>query len=123
MVAGGYTSRGFLFTALGYAVPAISDYLKGLTANAAILAVSVLQLLIALGGVTVVIGGALILAHHIGTGRALVYLGGGTGLIGLLVSFGYTIYKLGGTGPVLAYAPYWVGLGMAVVARSLAKGA
>jgi hypothetical protein len=123
MVASGYNSSGFLFKALGYTIPVISDFLRGITANAVILAVSVLELLIALGGVTVIIGGAFILTDHISAGRVVVYLGGGTGLIGLLISLGYTFYKLGGLDPVLAYASYWLGLGMAVVARHLAKGA
>jgi hypothetical protein len=123
MVASGYTSRGFLFTALGYAEPQVSNYLTGITANATLLAIAIVELLIALGGIAVALGGLIILIHHTRTGRLLIYLGGGSGFLGLLVSFGYTIYKLGGLDPVLAFAPYWVGLAMAIVGRRLAKGA
>ena len=122
MVASGYTSRGFLYTALGYAVPQVSDFLSGVEANAVVLAIAVVELIIALGGVSVLIGGLAIVAGHTTTGRVLVYLGGGAGFLGLLVSFGYSAYKLGGLDPVLSYLPYWAGLTLAVVGRRLAKG-
>ncbi len=123
MLASGYTSRGFLYTALGYAEPRLSDFLGGAELSAAIIAVTALELIIALGGLTVLIGGLVVLTHHTTTGRILIYLGGGAGFLGLLVSFGYSAYKLGGLDPVLAYVPYWVGLAMAVSGRWLAKGA
>jgi hypothetical protein len=123
MLASGYTSRGFLYTALGYAVPQISNHFSGAFANAAVLAITVLEVIIALGGLTILLGGFIILTRHTTTGRTLIYLGGGAGFLGLLVSFGYTAYKLGGVNPVLAYLPYWVGLAMAVSGRWLAKGA
>jgi len=123
MLASGYTSRGFLYTALNLAEPHISDFLSGMAASVTILAVTVLELVIALGGVAVMIGGLIILTSHTTAGRTLVYLGGGAGFLGLVVSFGYTAYRLGGLSPVLAYLPYWVGLAMAVFGRRLAKGA
>ncbi len=122
MVVSGYSSRGLLFTALGYVEPKFSDYFSGLALNAVILVVTALEFLIALGGLTVLVGGLFILLHHVRTGRVLIYLGGGAGLLGLLISFGYTTYRLG-LDNVLLYAPYWIGLAMAVVARRLAKGA
>jgi len=123
MLASGYTSRGFLYTALNLAEPHISDLLSGMAANVAVLAVTVLELVIALGGIAVMVGGLVTLTDHTTTGRAIIYLGGGAGFLGLLVSFGYAAYKLGGLGPLLAYLPYWVGLAMAVSGRWLAKGA
>ena len=123
MVLSGYSSRGFLYTALGYAVPQISNLLSGMAAGAAVLAITVVELIIALGGVSVLVGGAAILIGHTTTGRVLIYLGGGAGFLGLLVSFGYSVYRLGGIDPVLSYLPYWAGLAMAVVGRRLAKGA
>ena len=123
MLASGYTSRGFLYTALNIAEPHISDFLGGLAANLAFLAVTILELVIALGGLTVIIGGLAILAGHRTTGRILIYLGGAAGFLGVLISFGYAAYRLGGIGPVLAYLPYWVGLAMAASGSWLAKGA
>jgi hypothetical protein len=122
MVASGYSSRGFLFLALGYAANQIPSYFSGLAADAVVLTVSVVELLIGLGGLTVLIGGIFILRHHVRTGRVLIFLGGGAGLLGLLISFGYTTFKLG-LDPAGSYAPYWLGLAMAVAGRSLAKGA
>jgi hypothetical protein len=123
MLASGYTSRGFLYTALNLAEPHISDLLSGMIANVAILAVTILELVIALGGIAVMVGGLAILTNHTTTGRTLIFLGGGAGFLGLLVSFGYAAYKLGGFTPLLAYLPYWVGLAFAVSGRRLAKGA
>ncbi len=123
MLASGYTSRGFLYTALGYAEPRLSDFMGGAELSAAIMAITALELIIALGGLTVLAGGLVVLTHHTTTGRILIYLGGGAGFLGLLVSFGYSAYKLGGLDPVLSYLPYWVGLAMAVSGRCLAKGA
>jgi hypothetical protein len=123
MLGSGYTSRGFLYTALGYAEPQVPNFLSGMVASAALLAITILELIVALGGLTVLIGGLIIIAHHTTTGRTLIYLGGGAGFLGLVIAFGYSVYKLGGLDPVLSYLPYWVGLAMAVVGRRLAKGA
>jgi hypothetical protein len=122
MLGSGYSSRGLLYTALGYAEPHVSSFIGGIAASATILTITVFELLIALGGVTVVIGGLVILSRHTTIGRTLIYLGGGAGLLGLVVSFGFSVYKLGGLSPVLSYLPYWVGLAMAVSARWIAKG-
>lgn len=122
MLASGYVSRGFLYTALGFAVPRISDILSGLEADAVVVAITIVEVMIALGGLTVLVGGLIILVRHTTIGRALVFLGGGAGFLGLLVSFGYSVYRLGGLDPVLAYLPYWVGVFMAILGRRLAKG-
>jgi hypothetical protein len=122
MLVSGYASRGFLYTALNLAEPHISNFLTGMAASAAVFAVTILELVVAFGGLMVVIGGLILLTHHTTTGRALIYLGGGAGFLGLLISFGYSAYKLGGIDPVLAYLPYWVGLALAVTGRRLAKG-
>ncbi len=122
MVVSGYSSRGLLFAALNiYVAPNLSDFLSGLALNAAALAVTILEILIGLGGITVIAGGILILMRHVRTGRILISLGGGAGFLGLLISFGYTTYKHG-LDDVLLYAPYWIGLVMAIVGRRVAKG-
>ena len=123
MLGSGYSSRGFLYQALNIAEPRVSDVLSGMAANAAVLAIVIVELIIALGGLSVIIGGLIILTHHTTIGRTLIYLGGGAGFLGLIISFGYSAYKLGGLDPVLAYLPYWVGLALAVTGRRLARGA
>ncbi|HEV2227046.1 MAG TPA: hypothetical protein VGR56_09630 [Nitrososphaerales archaeon] len=122
MLGSGYTSRSFLYLALGYTEPRVADFLRGMVADAAVLAIATVEFIIALGGVTVALGGIIILARHSTAGRILIFLGGGAGFLGLLISFGYSTYKLGGLGPALSYLPYWVGLALAVVGRRLAKG-
>ena len=122
MLGSGYSSRGFLFQAFGVSEHYILDF-GGAAANLIVLGITIVELIIALGGLTVLIGGLVILLHHTTTGRTLIYLGGGTGFLGLLISFGYSMYKLGGINPVLAFLPYWVGLFLAISGRRLAKGA
>jgi hypothetical protein len=121
MLISGYTSRGFLYTALGYSAQEIPTLLSGMAASVAVLAITILEILIALGGLTVLAGGLVVIARHTTAGRLLIYLGGGAGFLGLLVSFGYSAYRLG-FDPVLSYLPYWIGLALAVVGRRLAKG-
>jgi hypothetical protein len=122
MLGSGYSSRGLLFQAFGISEHYILDF-GGAAANLIVLGITIVELIIALGGLTVLIGGLIILAHHTTTGRVLIYLGGGTGFLGLLISLGYSIYKLGGINPILAFLPYWVGLALAISGRRLAKGA
>jgi hypothetical protein len=123
MAGSGYASRGILYTALGYAEPHLTDFLSGTALSAAVVAITALELVIALGGLTVIIGGIMIIVRHFTIGRTLVWLGGGAGFLGLLLGFGYAVYRLGGIDPVIPYLPYWVGLALAVTGRRLAKGA
>jgi len=121
-VISGYAGRGFLYQALGYAAPHISD-LGGMFASVALIAITLVQLVIGLGGITVIVGGLIVLGRHTSIGRVIILLGGAGGFLGLLISFGYSVYKVGGIDPIIYYIPYWVGLAMAVVGRRLAKGA
>jgi hypothetical protein len=119
MIWSGYVSRGLLYQAIGAEVPAV---LSGVFASTALLVISILELINALGGVTVIVGGLVLVSGHARTGRIVILLGGGAGFLGLLVTFGYSAYKLG-VSQMVTYAPYWVGLVLAVVARRVAKGA
>jgi hypothetical protein len=118
MVYSGYVSRSVLYTAASIAV---QDFLPGFYANAASFVISVLALINALGGITVFAGGMVLLSGHGRTGRIIILLGGGAGLLGLLASFGYSAFRLG-LGQTLSYAPYWVGLVLAVAARRVSRG-
>ena len=122
MFTSGYASKGILYTALGYAAPRLSDFLSGTELSATVLAITILELLMALGGITVMVGGFTILIRHSTVGRALIWLGGGAGLLSLVLGFGYAVFRLGGLSPVLSYLPYWVGLAFAILGRHLAKG-
>ena len=104
MVISGYAARGFLYQALGYAVPHLLDF-GGSFASAAVIAITLVQLVIGLGGVTVIAGGLIVLAKHTSIGRVVILLGGAGGFLGLLISLGYSVYKGGGIDPILYYLP------------------
>ena len=122
MLASGYTSRGILFQAFGISEHYVLD-IGGVAANLLAFGITIIEFVVALGGFTVIVGGIVIMAHHTTAGRAIVYLGGGTGFLGLIISFGYSVFSLGGFNHILAFLPYWVGLALAVSGRRLAKGA
>jgi hypothetical protein len=119
MIYSGYVSHSLLYQAFGQLV---LPYLGGFAGNTVSLIISVLELINALGGIVVVIGGLVLVSGHGRTGRIVILLGGGAGLLGLLASFGYSAYRLG-LDQTITYAPYWVGLVLAVVARRVSRGA
>ncbi len=121
MVASGYASRGLLLTALGFVESDLGRYLGGIEGLTVGIAIDIVVFLIALGGVTVVFGGLTLLLRHRTIGRLLIMLGGGAGFLGLAVTFGFAAFRLGLSG-ALAYADYWVGLVLAIIARRVAKG-
>ena len=120
VLASGFAAHGILLTALGVVQGEIPKFLGGIEGLTATVAVEILALLISLGGLTIVAGGAVVLLGHRTLGRLLIALGGGAGLLGLLVSFGYTAFRLG-FGPALDNLPYWLGLVLAVGGRWVAK--
>lgn len=120
MVASGLGTRSFLITALGLAEAEIPNYLGGLAGLAAYFTVTILALLIALGGITVILGGLSILAGHGRSGRFLILLGGGAGLLGLLISFGYAALTAG-LATAVGHPEYWMGVALAVIARRISR--
>lgn len=73
-----------------------------------------------LGGVTVIIGGGLIYKGSVRSGKFLIFLGTGFGLIGLIIAIIISIYKfkleLG-----LQFSLSGIGVILSIIARSLAK--
>ena len=120
MIWSGYASHSVLYQTIGqYGVP----YLQFPTAvDAATLVISILEYLNALGGIVVVIGGIILVSGHGSSGRTVIILGGGAGLIGLLASCGYSADERG-LNQTLSFAPYWAGLVLTVVARRVSRGA
>lgn len=122
MVAGGLVNHSFLVSLLSLAGGEVNSYIGGVPGFVILLAVTVVSILVSLGGLTVMAGGLVIYAKHITTGRLLVALGGGGGFIGLLLSFGYTAFTAG-YGVAVSHSGYWFGLIMAVFARRVTKRA
>ncbi len=121
MLGSGYVSHSILYLALGYAQSQIPNFLAGTSETLTSLAVAVLEFMVTFGGATVAAGGLALLAGHRTTGRALLFLGGGAGFLGVAVSFGLAAFNLG-IGAASSYAGYWLGVVLAVIARSLARG-
>ena len=121
MLYSGYATQSFLMTALDFAQGELAAFVGGIAGVTFSLLIDAILILIGLGGVTVIFGGLALLRNHISIGRFLIMLGGGAGFLGSLISFGLTAYKAG-ISTAIAYAPHWVGLVFAIVARRLAKG-
>ncbi len=122
MVTSGYATHSFMLSILGIVQGQLSKYFSGLPWLTANLAINSVSFLIALGGLTVMLGGVAILIERITSGRILIMLGGGAGFLGFLLSFGYATYQIGLTS-VAAYGTYWIGLVLAIFARRFAKRA
>lgn len=120
IVASGFAAHGFLLFVLKILNGEVVRYLPGLTGEFASLTIQVLTALIALGGITVILGGIAIILRHLFTGRLLIALGGGAGFLGLVITLAYSALVLGPS-TIITHLEYWIGVVMAVIARSLAK--
>ena len=81
---------------------------------------AILILIASLGGIAVIIGGVLIGKNKVGTGKFLIAIGAGLGLIGLIVSIIISIMEGSFTiGTFLSIG--MVGLVLSIVARVIAK--
>jgi len=122
IAVGGVTDHSFLLPLIHLLRPHLGEFMTGIPLFVVLGAVYLVSLLVGLGGVTVVVGGLLIFARHTGTGRLLIALGGGAGLLGLALSFGYTAFTMG-VSTALGHSAYWIGLIMSVLARRVARKA
>ena len=92
-----------------------------LTDNAVIQIVFAILIFIAsLGGLAVIIGGILIGKENLSTGRFLIMLGAGMGIIGLIVSI-YIAYVKGSLTIGSFFSIGFMGLLLSIIARSMAK--
>lgn len=116
----GYTSHPILLTILNYIEVHFTNLLSPSELYALKLSVSILNFLVSLGGVVVISGGALLLLGRRTSGRVLVWLGGGMGILGLLFTMGEAYYYAGFS-LVVFHAEYWIGLVLATFSFLLAK--
>jgi hypothetical protein len=81
---------------------------------------AVLILIASLGGLAVIIGGLLIGKDKVRTGRFIIALGAGLGLIGLIVSIVIALYE---ESPIIGsfFSIGAIGLIMSIIARMMAK--
>jgi hypothetical protein len=81
---------------------------------------AILIFVASLGGITVIIGGLLIGKDKVGTGKLLIAIGAGLGIIGLLVSIAIA-YMEGNLTIGSFFSIGAIGLILSIVARALAK--
>ena len=123
IVTSGYRTQGLLLSTMDYAnqhfgsrLPSTLEFLTGAS-------IAIFAGIIALGGILVIIGGAIVIAGHTTTGRLLIALGGGVGFIGIATAIGFNVVATMGFDSILSHTDYWVGVVIASVARYLAKKA
>lgn len=122
ILASGFTVHNFLLSLLSLLSDRLLTILPGAVAIPLSITITILSVLIALGGFTVILGGITIFRHHISAGRLLIALGGGASFLGFLVAIVYAIVT-GGVTSVAAHTLYWIGASLAVLARRLAAKA
>ena len=119
---GGFEANGVLPSLLSYAQGNVPPYLGAPEGTAIRVALELLSILVALGGFTILLGGLLLLARWVRSGRFLIFLGGGVGVLGLLLLLGYSL-ATSGMAAVTQHVDYWVGIVLASIAAGVAKGA
>jgi len=119
IVASGFGVHGFLLSILSLVSGGIPTVLPGAIAIPLSITVSILSALVALGGVTVLLGGIALYRRHVFVGRFLIALGGGASFLGFLIALAYAVVTEGVTS-VDAHSQYWIGVAVAVLARWLA---
>ena len=119
IIASGFTVHGFLLSLLSLVGGGIPTVLPSAIAIPLSITVSFLSALVALGGVTVLLGGIALYRRHVFVGRFLIALGGGASFLGFLLSIAFAVATQGVTS-VDAHSQYWIGVVVAVLARWLA---
>ncbi len=85
----------------------------------------VLTIIAALGGIAVMMGSVLIMGSRVGTGKFIIGLGAGMGLLGLIIAIALAVWQ-GGLGGVLSVLLglltfQGVGIILSIVARAMAR--
>ena len=119
IVLSGYRTGSFLVTVAHYSEAKFGSLLPGEALSAVQVALLVLSFIIGFGGFLVILGGLLVLAKHLTTGKILIGLGGGVGFIGIAISVGYAVY-VDGFSVLITHADYWIGVLIATIGRYLA---
>ncbi|TLY12775.1 MAG: hypothetical protein E6K86_11020 [Thaumarchaeota archaeon] len=95
IITSGFTVHGFLLSLLSLVSGGIPTVLPGAIAIPLSITVSFLSALVALGGVTVLLGGIALYRRHVFVGRFLIALGGGASFLGFLLSIAFAVATQG----------------------------
>ena len=86
----------------------------------------VLGIIAALGGISVVIGGALLTTDRVGTGKFIIGLGAGMSLIGLVIKLVQEIWIASSAAPLFNFVSMviqsigWIGVILSIIGRRTA---
>ena len=121
LLAGATGSVGIIGTVIAY----IIDHLGGATADFLSIVLQLLHFVADLGGVSVIIGGSLILNERKRIGKFIIGLGAGMGLIGFILVLASALLH-GWTGAIdflltMSQSVGWIGIIFAIAAILLAK--
>jgi len=116
----GYAERSLLKEILYHINEYSSSAISGEPNILIHIVLSVLALLISLGGLTIILGGITIIKHQRALGRLLIGLGGGVGVFGFIIVFGYA-YVFQGPISIINHSYYWLGLLFSLIGSQLSK--
>ena len=121
LVAGATGSTGILGRVIEYLVA----HLDGATADLLSLILHILNIIAGLGGVSVILGGWLVSKKRVRTGKFVIGLGAGMGLIGFIIVLG-SAFLHGWVNAinfliVVAQSTGWTGILLSIAATKLAK--
>jgi hypothetical protein len=119
IVLSGFRTGSFLVTAASYSEARFGSLLPGEALSAIQIAILALSFVIGFGGLLAILGGVIVIAKHRTTGKILIGLGGGVGVIGIAISMGYAIY-VHGVSVLFTHVDYWIGVVIATIGRYLA---
>jgi hypothetical protein len=120
VVSSGFIEHGIIAEIIFYLGQHTSQLISGSASLVVQALMSILSFLIGLGGITIILGGIIILRNHITVGRLLIGLGGGVGMFGFIITFGYSLV-IHGPVSIITHAYYWVGLLCSLIGAQLAK--
>jgi hypothetical protein len=121
LLAGATGSVGIVGTIIEYMI----ENLGGVTANFLSMVLQVLNFVADLGGVAVIIGGSFVLTERKRTGRFIIGLGAGMGLIGFLLILASALLHGWANAIdflfIISQSVGWIGVIFAIIATLLAK--
>jgi hypothetical protein len=124
LIASGVSSGSMLLTGLGYLDNHVGSSIGTAGQSLLQLVIAIVGLLVGLGGFSAIAGGVLLLRGHGSSGRFLIGLGGGTAIFGLLISIGRALLVSGASGPIYFqpyFALYWIGAILATVSMLVSR--
>jgi hypothetical protein len=120
IISSGFIERGITLRIINYIEQKIPQFLPSSNQIIIVTILSILSIIIGLGGVSVVLGGSLMFEGHVIIGRILIGLGGGAGIFGFIITFGYSLVT-SGISSILIHALYWVGILLAITGVWIAQ--